>query len=345
MIDWKLAANVAAGIAGMQPPPPSERFEHVAGPTEESARLVSAYTGLVSAAPLPQPEPIDRKGWIDSNHSSLAGVLDPVTERLGSGLGPLGAPVSAAAGAVLGLEVGAITGLLAQRVLGQYEFAILEPDAPARLLYVAPNLAQAARQLDADPGELLRWVALHEVTHALQFGGVPWLRSHLATMVGELLAALDVDPRRMLRLPDAADLRALVEMAREGDLTTLVVGPERRAVLDGMQAFMAVLEGYAEHVMDAVGIELIPELPRLREALNRRRQDKSGLMRVFERIFGLELKMRQYELGKAFCDAVVASGGITALNRVWEGPESMPSLAEIDDPAAWVARTSPAAAA
>ena len=72
-------------------------------------------------------------------------------------------------------------------MLGQYEFPVLDPDAPARLLFVAPNLGQAARQLEAEPDKLLRWVALHETTHALQFGGVPWLRPHLAELVRELL--------------------------------------------------------------------------------------------------------------------------------------------------------------
>jgi coenzyme F420 biosynthesis associated uncharacterized protein len=345
MIDWRLANNVAGAIAGMQPAPPSAAFEHVAGPTEESLRLVSAYTGLVASTPLPHPEPVDRTIWIESNLTSLKTVLDPVAGRLGSGMGPLGPAVSTAAGVVLALEVGAISGLLAQRVLGQYEFPILEPDSPARLLFVSPNLARGAEQLDAESDELLRWVALHEVTHALQFGGVPWLREHLAGMVKELLAALDVDPRRMMRLPDASDLKALVEMARQGDLTTLVVGPERRALLDRMQAFMAVLEGYAEHVMDAVGERLLPNLPHLREALDRRRRDRSGLFRVLERLLGLELKMRQYQLGKAFCDAVVAEGGIAALNRVWESPDRLPTLPEIEDPKGWLARTEPAEAA
>src|SRR3978361_817357 len=106
-----------------------------------------------------------------------------------------------------------------------------------------------------------------------------------------------------------------------------------------MQSFMAVLEGYAEHVMDAVGAEVLPDLPKLRGALDRRRRDRSGLLRIFEKLIGMDLKLRQYEQGKRFCDAVVESGGIAALNRVWEGPEQMPTLAEIDDPDSWLART------
>jgi len=344
VIDWKLATTVAEGIANLKPAPEASSFEHVAGPTEDSARLVSAYTGLMADS-LPHAEPVDRPLWIEGNLNSLKKVLDPVADKLGQGMGPLSGAVSAAAGALLAVEVGAVSGMLAQRVLGQYEFPILDPEAPARLLFVSPNLAVAASALDAEPDELLRWVALHEVTHALQFGGVPWLRPHIATMVRELLGGLQVDPVRLMKMPDTSDFRSIVDKIREGDLATLIVGPERRAVLDAMQAFMAVLEGYAEHVMDEVGAEILPNLPELRGAMDRRRRDRSGLMRIFEKLIGMDMKLRQYELGKQFCDAVAKAGGIAALNRVWEGPAQMPTLAELEDPDAWMARTGPARAA
>jgi uncharacterized protein (DUF2342 family) len=51
------------------------------------------------------------------------------------------------------------------------------------------------------------------------------------------------------------------------------------------------------------------------------------------------MKMRQYEHGKRFCDAVVARGGIDALNRAWSAPDKLPTLAELDDPAGWIRRT------
>jgi coenzyme F420 biosynthesis associated uncharacterized protein len=338
VIDWKLATTVAEGIAGLKPAPDAAKFEHVAGPAEESARLVAEYTGL-RAETLPHPEPVDRPLWIQSNLTSLRTVLEPVANKLGGNMGALSGVVGAAGGALLAVEVGAISGLLGQRVLGQYEFPILEPEAPARLLFVSPNLAQAAISLEADSDELLRWVALHEITHALQFGGVPWLRPYLAETVRDLLAALEVAPKRVLSMPDLSDLRGIVDKVREGDVATLIVGPERRATLDRMQAFMAVLEGYAEHVMDAVGAQVLPDLPKLRGALDRRRRDRSGLLRIFEKLIGMDLKLRQYEQGKKFCDAVVKAGGIEALNRVWDGPEQMPTIGELDDPDGWLRRT------
>jgi len=335
VIDWNLAGQVARGVAKTQPAGDPAPFERLADPAAEAARLVAAYTGLV-AERVPAPEAVDRGGWIDANLKSMETVLEPAARKVAGGLGPMGA----LAGTVLALEAGAISGFLAGRVLGQYEFPVLEPDAPARLLFVAPNLGHAARSLNAGEDQLLRWVALHETTHALQFGGVPWLRPYIAETVGQLLEGLQADPRKLMAgMPDLADVKRIANRIREEGLATVAVGPERREVLERLQAFMAVLEGYAEHVMDAVGATVLDDLPSLRAALQKRRRDRSGFMRLFERLIGMDLKLRQYEQGKAFCDAVVARGGITALNVVWAEPAAMPTPAELDDPGAWLRRT------
>src|SRR4051812_3015557 len=341
VIDWSIAALVARRIARLAPAGDPAPFRSLGAPAEESERLVSAYTGLSPAGALPAAEAVGREEWIDANLKSMQAVLDPVASRLGRDGGGLGGVIGTAAGAVLAAEAGAISGFLARRVLGQYEFPVLDATVPARLLFVSPNLGNAAGAFEAEPDQLLRWVALHETTHALQFGGVPWLRGHLSGMVRELLESVTVDPRSLLRLPGGRDLRDLVGSVREDGVAALVLGPERRALFDRLQAFMAVLEGYAEHVMDAVGAELLDDLPALRSAMDRRRRERSGFMRVFERLIGLDTKLRQYEQGKAFCDGVVARGGIRALNRVWGGPGSMPSIQELDDPAAWLARVEP----
>jgi coenzyme F420 biosynthesis associated uncharacterized protein len=170
---------------------------------------------------------------------------------------------------------------------------------------------------------------------------VPWLRGHLGGILEELLSSVEVrvDPAALLRLPGAEDLRALAERVREGDLVGLVLGPERQVVLDRIQAAMALVEGHAEHVMDAAGAPFLPDLERLRGALDRRRRQRPPVQRLLEHLLGMEGKLRQYEVGRRFVDGVVERGGIEALNRAWEGPERLPSTAELEDPAAWLRRT------
>lgn len=349
MIDWPLATLLARFVAGEVPARPDGASHDLGAMARDAEERVSAYTGLHPRAPVPPAEPIDRHAWIEANAASMGALLDPALRSAGSGLGPLGPVVRVAAGTVLTVEVGVILGFLSQRVLGQYDLVLLEGEGPPReprLLFVEPNLAAAADSFGAEESEVARWVALHEVTHALQFAGVPWLRPHIAGMVGELLSAVEVkvDAARALRLPGPEDLRRLVATVREADLVSLVVRPAERDTLARMQTTMAVVEGHAEHVMDAVGADVLPSLPALREAIERRRRSASGPARLLGRLLGLELKLRQYEQGKRFWDEVVAAAGPAALETVWTSPEALPSQTELERPREWLDRTGSTAA-
>src|SRR3954447_4606509 len=339
MVDWNLARRLAEQVAGA--PPDVVLPGDLPVRCEDAATRVAAYTRLPPATPLPAPEAVDRKTWLELNLAGMQATLDPVLERaLSSSATGVGA-VRAVGGAVVGAEVGGLSGYLARRVLGQYELQLLDPEYPPRLLFVAPNLDDAARALNADLDELLSWVAFHEVTHAVQFAGVPWLRAHLAGLLTELLGTLElkVDLKAALKLPSLDDVRALADGLREGGLVNAVAGPERREMVDRIQSVMALVEGHAEHVMDAVGEGVLPNLPALRGAMNRRRADRSPLVRGLERIIGLDLKLAQYETGKAFCDAVVAEGGIERLNIAWSAAPLLPTPVELKDPPQWLSRT------
>jgi coenzyme F420 biosynthesis associated uncharacterized protein len=348
VIDWGLARRVARFAAGSPPatqPLPGD-LDRLAADAEHR---VVAYTGLVPAGPLPPPEAVDRQLWSEINLAGMRKILDPVVAKAAAKRsGPLAGPLTGFAGSVLALEVGGLTGLLSQRVLGQYELVLLDADSPTRLLFVAPNLREASGRLDVDLDQLVTWVGVHEVTHAVQFTAVPWLRGHLAGLLRELLDSVDVgaDAGSMFKkMPTREDIERMVAAVREDGLVSLVAGPERMALVDRLQATMAVIEGHAEHVMDAVGREILPDLDALRRALDRRRAERSGPWKVLERVLGLELKLRQYQVGKQFCDAVAERSGVTGLHRVFDDVESLPTWAELEDPDAWMARVLRPAAA
>ncbi len=144
-------------------------------------------------------------------------------------------------------------GYMSQRVLGQYELSLLQPEVPPRLLFVTPNLRRAVHDLEVDEESFLRWVVLHEVTHVLQFSGVTWLREHLGALLREYLATVEVRIERGAAggLPSLPDPSLIVERFREGGLAALVQTREQRRIMERIQCAMAVVEGYSEHVMDA----------------------------------------------------------------------------------------------
>jgi coenzyme F420 biosynthesis associated uncharacterized protein len=342
MIDWIVAERIAAFVAGTgEAKAPAADLAALA--TESEARVV-AYTGLRPERPLPEPEGIGRREWVASNISAMRVLLDPVLQRAGNGLGPLKPAMQLGIGVVLSTEVGVVVGYLGQRVLGQYELVLLDEaveDRPPRLLFVLPNLGQAVDAFGADEQEFMTWVTLHEVTHAVQFAGVPWLHRHVSGLVKELLqqAELRIDAPRKLRMPSGDELKRILRALRQGDMISIVTSKAERETLDRVQAVMAVIEGHAEHVMDAVAPDLLPSLPKLRAAIDRRRRSQTGLSRLLARLLGLELKLKQYERGKIFCDAVVRAGGPEALKHVFSSPAALPTLVEIEDPAAWLRRT------
>jgi coenzyme F420 biosynthesis associated uncharacterized protein len=342
VIDWILAEKIAGYVAGTgDARAPDVDLSALA---RESEVRVTAYTGLQPSRTLPEPEGISRSEWITSNIQSMRALLDPVVERAGTGMGPLRPAVQLGVGLVLSTEVGVVLGYLGQRVLGQYELVLLDEavdDRPPRLLFVLPNLGQAVGAFGADEQEFMTWVTLHEVTHAVQFAGVPWLHPHVAGLVRELLrsAELRIDSPRKLSLPSIDEIRRVGRALRKGDLISILTNASERETLDRVQAVMAVIEGHAEHVMDAVAPDLLPSLPKLREAIDRRRKSQSGLSRLLARLLGLEMKLRQYERGKIFCDAIVDAAGPEGLRHVFSGPDALPTLAEIEDPAAWLRRT------
>jgi coenzyme F420 biosynthesis associated uncharacterized protein len=348
MVDWSLARQVArlAAGSGDEGPPQAD----VAGLCLEMEAHVAAYTGLSPGAAMPAAELVGRGEWASVNLDSLAQLLDPVAERLERRLdfaGPLAGALKAGAAATVAAEAGLVIGYVAQRVLGQYEVSLLGGDAPPRLLFVGPNLRKAVRELEVDPDSFHRWICAHELTHVFQFQGVDWLRDHLGGMVRRYLSTVEVRIERGAAggLPSIPDPAKLVDAFRDGGLAALVQTKEQRALMARIQSAMAVVEGYSEHVMDAIAAEAIPGHEALRSAMDARRRSRSAPERLIERLLGLDLKLRQYEQGKGFCDAVAAEAGVEALNRVWESPEALPTAAELEHPLDWLARLGPAPAA
>lgn len=358
LVDWRLAERAAGAVIGgigplgrPSPPPTPDGYDamEVAAACAEAIEAAAAYAGLGPVAAPPRPELIDRREWARTALAMLAEAARPIEARVFAELelpGPLAPIARSVAGAAAGAEAGLAVGYAARRVLGQYDLALFGRERRARLLFVTENLAAARRDLEASPGPFLRWVALHESTHVVQFERVPWLAPHIRALAGELVesaaAGLDTGTLAELGRRLVADPRAVVRKVLRGELARVLADPAQVATVDRLQAAMSVIEGHAEHVMDAGARELGADVAELRRRLDQRRERRGGLGEVIGRLLGIDLKLRQYQLGKAFCDAVARSGGAEALVAVWRSPDHLPDLAELEDPGRWLERVSKA---
>ena len=119
----------------------------------------------------------------------------------------------------------------------------------------------------------------------------------------------------------------------------VVATPEQRAVLDRITAFMSLVEGHAEYVMNAVPGDGHPVPGGDREAV--RRPPPQGWQRArpaLRRLLGLEAKTRQYVDGSAFVRTVIDRVGLDGFNAIWTSRQTLPTKAEIAEPLSWIKR-------
>ena len=347
-IDWGVARTVARRAAGNEPFRAAHHRDGLEADfdryTAQAEDLVAECTGLRSLTGNARGRVTDRKGWIDANLASFQRLLRPITEKLGEKLAEGSAPTLG--GKVAGAELGLMLGWMSTRVLGQYDLLVIEDENPEEqdiVYYVAPNVLALERRYAFPPQEFRLWLALHEVTHRAQFTGVPWMRKHFLGLVEATMDSVDPDPKRFM-----AAIQRMIEARKRGDdplaqggMMALFASEEQLEVINQVAGLMSLLEGHGDVTMDRAGRGLVPSAERFSRVLRQRRQNASGFTKVFQKLAGLEAKMKQYAEGEHFISVVEERGGAALLDRAWASPDNVPSIAEIRDPELWIARVGP----
>lgn len=334
-VDWRFAATIGVRLA--RPGPPASDYtrrqaiDELAGAATKSEPLVRDVTGLATSGDVPAARIVDRAEWVRAAADSMR-VMTNGTEK----------PRGLLTGRLTGAQTGAVLAFVSAGILGQYDpfFA----DKAGCLLLVYPNVIAVERQLRLDPADFRLWVCLHEVTHRVQFTANPWLPDYMSDAlalltrdagdnIGEVAGRLAEYVRnRGLGTPDAS-ATGIVGLVRA------VQSEPQRQALDRLLVLGTLLEGHADHVMDAVGPKVVPSVATIRGRFDDRRHRKPPpLQRLMRALLGLDAKLNQYTRGKAFVDHVVGRVGMERFNIVWSGPETLPLPAEIENPERWIDR-------
>ncbi|MGB3699527.1 MAG: zinc-dependent metalloprotease [Gordonia sp. (in: high G+C Gram-positive bacteria)] len=337
-IDWGLAATVGKRVA--RPGPRITRYTaeqayaELADAAVRAEAPVREVTGLADGLAVPTAQILDRSGWIDAAARSMPAMLGPADGHDQ----PAGRGVT---GKLAGVQAGGLLAFLSSAILGQYDPFSLDPQTgePGVLMLVAPNIISVERQLRVDPSDFRLWVCLHEVTHRVQFSANPWLPDYMRTNIG-LLTGEDNESVTEL-------VGRITESLRSGKprekgvigLMQLLQSPEQFEAFERVLVLGTLLEGHADHVMDAVGPAQVPTVESIRAAFDHRRSGpKNPLQRLIRALIGMDAKIAQYVRGKAFVDHVVDKVGMERFNTVWTSPETLPLMAEIDEPDKWIER-------
>lgn len=350
LIDWDRVRAVATGMNRG----PGAHPAHLAALRQQYGRhvarcvpLIAAFTGQQLPRQLDTVYVFDRNDWIRANIDNFRQLFEPVEamNRRSGGLVrlPGGQLWSVVNQVLLSTQLGVLLGYLARRVLGQYDLALLgkEPVDAGKLYFVEPNIAAVQAQLDLPGDDFRMWVALHETTHAFEFEANPWLQRRFNELLLEYFRLLEEDLAQLQRGVDA--VRLLLERVRARRSSgerwiNIIMTPRQRAIFDELQAIMCILEGYSNYVMNGIGRQLLPGYDRITARISQRQRDRSTAEKIFIRLTGLDIKLEQYILGERFINAVVERRGRDFLARLWTGPATMPTLAEITAPERWIER-------
>ena len=333
-VDWGFAATVGQRLA--RPGPPSTDYtrrqviENLSAAAKSAEPPVCDVTGLHTDAPAPEARIVDRPGWIRAAAESMR-VMTGGTDK----------PRGAISGRVTGAQTGAVLAFVATGILGQYDPFTDD----GTLLLVYPNVIAVERQLRLEPSDFRLWVCLHEVTHRVQFSANPWLSGHMSQALGVLTTDGSDDITRVVgRLAEFA--RGRSDSSPSDPNSTGILGllravqsePQREA-LDQLLILGTLLEGHADHVMDAVGPVVVPSVSTIRARFDERRNRRQPpLQRLLRALLGIDAKLSQYTRGKAFVDHVVGRVGMARFNTVWTSPETLPRPIEIEYPQRWIDR-------
>ncbi len=289
-----------------------------------------AWTDLGADLPATRARVLGRLGWVRTNLAAIGGVLDPLARQVPSRR-------RRRAAKVMGVQVGALLGLMSTKVLGQFVLPLSGPGA-GELVVVGPNLVDLAREHGELATDIRRTVLVHEVTHRLQFDATPWLGDHLRGLLRSYLEGTRLDPATLMGV--AADLPGAVsKVAATGSITPLlevILTPEQQGIVQRAQGLMTLLEGHGNAAMYLGSGPVVERSEAVREALQSRRTDVST--RVLTAVAGLDMKKRQYAEGEVFVRAVVDRAGIAGLNRAFAHPENLPAPDDIADPDGWLRR-------
>jgi putative hydrolase len=316
--------------------------------------MVSEATGI-SGAMTVGARSVDRATWSSLTLTGLEPVLAALAAALGRNeSGPEAHPAAAAFNPdmlfammmplLLGGWAGSMIGLLSHRALGQFDLP-LPLDGPPTLLFVTNNVEVFAQEWSLPSDELRYALALREVVHGAQ-RAVPWVRARLLRSASAYVGAYEVQPEAMEAQFgdfDPSNLSSAEAIASLSDPDVLLgaMRTERQGpLLEELQRFVSVLEGYTDVVVESIGERMVSAHGRLDEALRRHRLERGDATGFVDRLLGLELDRGHYETGVAFCRGVMERSGGTfdQLNRLWSDESMVPTEAELVAPGLWLAR-------
>lgn len=122
-----------------------------------------------------------------------------------------------------------------------------------------------------------------------------------------------------------------------GDMFKPQLTEDQQLALDRLETLLALIEGWVSLITEQATKNL-PMAPQLAETMARRRATGGPAEHAFSQLVGLELRPRKMREALAFWRHYEENHGFEARDQLWEGPETLPTGEDLDDPAGFTSR-------
>lgn len=352
-VNWKVATDQAKATARKDARAITDEQRKAIGDAAHIGGLWLDQATSVSAL-ASEPKLIGRELWIDEALPLFQALSAPIANRmsdalsknlvenapdeLSSILGSATGMIKSAGSAMFAMQLGQALGQLSTEVLSAGDIGLPLFQEP-RAALVAQNLAEALGELDVETDQAYIYLVVREMAHARLFKHAKWLRDAIVLQITSYANDLSIDNSRLADLAeelDGSDLESLKRAIEQGAFTAAPNEDQTRA-LAAIENLLALIEGWVE-VVTADACKLLPKADALGEFVRRRRATGGPAEKTFGQLVGLELRPRRLREAAALWRVLGEQLGIDRRDSLWDHPDLLPTVDEIANPDAVIAR-------
>jgi putative hydrolase len=349
------ASTESGGIGAFSAEPNVSPLERIR--FEELLRIAEPHVVELTALPLTsggalKVEAVTRAGWAADfleQHRSLFERLATSLSRPGAGstdlaaMGssdPFGGILAMLGPSLLAMQVGGMTGQLANRALGGFDLLLPRKESSDGQVMVVPTSIDAfATTWSLTIDDVRLRVLLGEMCQ-LAVLRIPHVRTRLSDALGRHADGYRIDPDALTKLAEGMDPTDPDAMQSAfGDPQRLLGAmstPKQEEARNELLRLVTVITGWVDHTVAMCSNRLLGH-DRIGEALRRRRLESGPGERMLEQLLGIRCDRSAVERGAAFVRGVVERDP-DQLQQLWTSTEHFPTANELDAPGLWIAR-------
>ena len=323
---------------------------------EESVRLAELW--LDDATYLPTASGTakawDSKQWLEETMPAWQRMVTPVAEHMNDAqldsmpeearemMGPMAKMMNQMSGMNFGMQLGHALGDLASQALTGSDFGL--PIAPANTVALLPQTIQkVARELNIPGQEVLVYIAAREAARQRLFKHVPWLVERIVSSVEEYAIGLVIDTSHLeevtrelnLESGDPQAIQDAMSKLQGMDLSPRITS-QNTAAASRLETLLALVEGWAEHVVTEALGERIPSTSKLTQAWAHRRSTGGSAENAFSKVVGIELNAPKVSEAAELWRRATVAVGAEKRDKAWDHPDFLPNAEHLDNPAAFI---------